>query len=222
MSKLYHKFVNQSTTNILDLKKRVSITFCVMNTRHSGIIRDLSLLLQRVVDVVGFFFVSVFAEGIYDLAVVPLSVLNVLGRAHYGYIELSSSGADVIPVYKINVSEFSAVKHAVLYGHTLASAEEYGAQMSVRVHAREVARLVHVASELQMYGTGMAVLMLLFKVRYHFSHDIEQIVLQIFDIEAVYIVAALLYHDGARRMMRRDSYRSVFYAGRFDYLYDLF
>ena len=93
------------------------------------------------------------------------------------------TGADVVPVDEVDVGELAAIQNAVLDGHGLAAAEEDRAQMTVGVHAGEVARLVHIAPELRVDRTGMAVLMLLGEVGDHLAHDVEQIMLQVFQIE---------------------------------------
>ena len=93
--------------------------------------------------------------------------------------------------------------------------------MTVGVHAGEVARLVHIAAELRMDGAGVAVLMLLGKIGDHLAHDVEQIMLQVFQIERVDIVRALLDHDGAGGVVRRDADCAVLDAGLLDDLNDL-
>ena len=172
-------------------------------------------------DIVGFFFVGVFAEGVDGLAAVEFAVVHVFRRAHDGDVELAVTGADMIPVDEVDVRELAAVQDAVLDGHRLAAAEEDGAQMPVGIHAGEVARLVHIAPELRMDRTGVAILMLLGKVGDHLAHDVEQVVLQKFQIERVDVVRALLDHDGAGGVVGRDADRAVLDAGFLDDLDDL-
>ena len=59
-------------------------------------------------DVVGFFFVGVFAEGVDGLAAVEFAVIDILGRAHDGDVQLTMTGADVIPVDEVDVCELAA------------------------------------------------------------------------------------------------------------------
>ena len=131
------------------------------------------------------------------------------------------TGADVVPVDEVDVCELAAVEDAVLDGHGLAAAEEDRAQMAVGVHAGVVARLIDVAAELRMDGAGVTVLMLLGEVGDHLAHDVEQIMLQVFQIERVDVVGALLDHDGAGGVVRRDADRAVLDAGFLDDLNDL-
>ena len=156
-------------------------------------------------DVVGFFFVGVLAEGVDGLAAVELAVIHVFRRAHDGDVQLTMTGADMIPVDEVDVRELAAVENAVLDGHGLTAAEEDGAQVAVGVHAGVVARLIDVAAELRMDRTGMAVLVLLGEVGNHLAHDIEQIMLQVFQIERIDIVGAFLNHDGAGCMVRINN-----------------
>ena len=172
-------------------------------------------------DVVGLFFVGVFAEGVDGLAVMEFAVIDVFRRTHNGDVELAMTGADMIPVDEVDVGELAAVQNAVLDGHGLAAAEEDGAQMAVSVHAGVVARLIDVAAELRMDGAGVTVLMLLSKVGDHLAHDVEQIVLQVFQIERVDVVRALLDHDGAGGVVGRDADGAVLDAGFLDDLNDL-
>lgn len=170
--------------------------------------------------VVGFFFFGELVEGIDGLAVVELAVTNVFGGAHDGDVQLAVTGADVIPVDEVDVCELAAVQNAVLDGHGLAAAEEDRAQMAVCVHAGVIARLIDVAAELRVDGAGVAVLMLLGKVGDHLAHDVEQVMLQKFQIERVDVVRALLDHDRAGGVMGRDADRAVFDAGLLDDLDD--
>ena len=170
--------------------------------------------------VVGFFFFGELVEGIDGLAVVELAVTNVFGGAHDGDVQLAVTGADVVPVDEVDVGELAAVEDAVLDGHGLAAAEEDGAQMAVGVHAGVIARLVHIAAELRVDGAGVAVLMLLGKIGDHLAHDVEQVMLQVFQIERVDVVRALLNHDGASGVVGRDADRAVLDAGLLDNLND--
>ena len=115
----------------------------------------------------------------------------------------------------------AAIEDAVLDGHGLTAAEEDGAQVAVGVHAGVVARLIDIAAELRMDGAGVTVLMLLGEVGDHLAHDVEQIMLQVFQIERVDVVRALLDHDGAGGVVRRDAGRAVLDAGFLDDLNDL-
>jgi len=173
------------------------------------------------VRVVGFFFFGELVEGIDGLAVVELAVTNVFGGAHDGDVQLAVTGADVIPVDEVDVCELAAVQNAVLDGHGFAAAEEHRTQVAIGVHARVVARLIDVTAELRMDGAGVTVLMLLGEVGDHLAHDVEQVVLQVFQIERVDVVGALLDHDGAGGVMGRDADRAVFDAGFLDDLNDL-
>ncbi len=170
--------------------------------------------------VVGFFFFGELVEGIDGLAVVEFAVIHVLGRAHDGDVQLTVTGADMIPVDEIDVCELAAIQNAVLDSHGLAAAEEDRAQMAVGVHAGVIARLIDVAAELRVDGAGVAVLMLLGKVGDHLAHDVEQVMLQVFQIERVDVVRALLDHDGASGVVGRDADCAVLDAGLLDDLND--
>ena len=170
--------------------------------------------------VVGFFFFGELVEGIDGLAVVEFAVIHVLGRAHDGDVQLTVTGADMIPVDEIDVCELAAIQNAVLDSHGLAAAEEDRAQMAVGVHAGVIARLIDVAAELRVDGAGVAVLMLLGKIGDHLAHDVEQVMLQVFQIERVDVVRALLDHDGASGVVGRDADCAVLDAGLLDDLND--
>ena len=170
--------------------------------------------------VVGLFLVGELVQCIYGLAAVPLAVADVLGGAHDGDVQLTVTGADMVPVDEVDVREFAAVQNAVLDGHGLAAAEEDGAQMAVGVHAGVIARLVHIAAELCVDGAGMTVLMLLSEVGDHLAHDIEQVMLQVFQIERVDIMGAFLDHDRAGGVVGRDADRAVLDTGLLDDLDD--
>ncbi len=75
--------------------------------------------------VVCFLFVSELVESVDNLAAVPLSVFDFHGCTHNGYVELTSSCTNVVPVDKVNVSKLAAVKNAVFDCHCFASAKEY-------------------------------------------------------------------------------------------------
>ena len=171
--------------------------------------------------VVSLFFVGELVERVDRLTVVEFAVVHILGRAHDGDIQLAMTGTDVVPVDEVDMRELAAIEDAVLDGHGLAAAEEDRAQVAVGVHAGVVARLVHIAAELCVDGAGMAVLMLLGKVGDHLAHDVEQVMLQVFQIERVDIVGALLDHDGAGGVVGRDADRAVLDAGLLDDLDDL-
>ena len=171
--------------------------------------------------VVSLFFIGELVKRVDRLAVVEFAVVHVFGRAHDGDVQLTVTGADMIPVDEVNVRELAAVQNAVLDGHGLAAAEEHGAQMAVGVHAGVVARLIDVAAKLRMDGAGMAILMLLGEVGDHLAHDVEQVMLQVFQIERVDVMRALLDHDGASGVVGRDADRAVLDAGFLDDLDDL-
>ena len=171
--------------------------------------------------VVGFFFFGELVERVDGLAAVEFAVIHVFGRAHDGDVQLTVTGADVVPVNEVDVCELAAVQNAVLDGHGLAAAEEDRTQMAVGVHAGVIARLIDVAAKLRMDGAGMTVLMLLGKIGDHLAHDVEQIMLQVFQIERVDVVGALLDHDGAGGVVRRDADGAVLDAGLLDDLDDL-
>ena len=92
-------------------------------------------------------------------------------------------------------------------------AEDAAPEMSVRIHTGEIARLTDVSSVHRMNRAGVAVLMFFREIRDQFPHDIQQIVLQIFQIKGVDIVRTLLHHHGAGRMMGYDADRPVLNAG---------
>lgn len=170
--------------------------------------------------VVSLFFIGELVERVDGLAAVEFAVIHVFGRAHDGDVQLTVTGADVVPVNEVDVCELAAVQNAVLDGHGLAAAEEDRAQMAVGVHAGVIARLIDVAAELRVDGAGVAVLMLLGKIGDHLAHDVEQVMLQVFQIERVDVVRALLDHDGASGVVGRDADRAVLDAGLLDNLND--
>ncbi len=170
--------------------------------------------------VVSLFFIGELVKRVDRLAVVEFAVVHVFGRAHDGDVQLTVTGADVVPVNEVDVRELAAVQNAVLDGHGLAAAEEDRAQMAVCVHAGVIARLIDVAAELRVDGAGVAVLMLLGKIGDHLAHDVEQVMLQVFQIERVDVMRALLDHDGASGVVGRDADRAVLDAGLLDNLND--
>ncbi len=137
----------------------------------------LSLKLEIVVGIVCLFLVGVLAESVYNLAVVVLAVVNVIGGTHNSNVKLTVTCTYMVPVNEVDVREFAAVKNAVLDGHGFASAEEYGTEVTVGIHGGEVAGLVNVAAELWVGRTGMTVLMLLCEVGDHLAHDVEKVML---------------------------------------------
>ena len=171
--------------------------------------------------VVSLFFIGELVKRVDRLAAVEFAVVHVFGRAHDGDVQLTVTGADVVPVNEVDVRELAAVQNAVLDGHGLAAAEEDRAQMAVCVHAGVIARLIDVAAELRVDGAGVAVLMLLGKIGDHLAHDVEQVMLQVFQIERVDVMRALLDHDGASGVVGRDADRAVLDAGFLDDLDDL-
>ena len=170
--------------------------------------------------VVGFFFFGELVEGIDGLAVVEFAVIHVLGRAHDGDVQLTVTGADMIPVDEIDVCELAAIQNAVLDSHGLAAAEEDRAQMAVGVHASSWLYDYQTIRLRYLGRTGVTVLMLLGKVGDHLAHDVEQVMLQVFQIERVDVVRALLDHDGASGVVGRDADCAVLDAGLLDDLND--
>lgn len=73
--------------------------------------------------VVGFFFFGELVEGIDGLAVVEFAIIHVLSRTHDGDVQLTVTGADVVPVDEVDVGELAAIEDAVLDGHGLTAAE---------------------------------------------------------------------------------------------------
>ena len=172
--------------------------------------------------VVCLFLIGELVQSVDHFPVVPLAILFQLSRSsHNGNVQLTVTRSDLIPVDEVDMREFAAVQNAVLDGHGLAAAEEDGAQVAVGVHAGVVARLIDVAAKLRMDGAGVTVLVLLGEVGDHLAHDVEQIVLQKLQIERVNVVRALLDHDGAGGVVRRDADRAVLDAGLLDDLDDL-
>ena len=114
-----------------------------------------SLEIHIVVIIVFLFFLSELVQGVDDLAAVPLAVVDGFGSTHNGHVQLTGTGADLVPVDEVHVREFTAVQDAVLDGEGFASAEEHGAEVTVGVHGGEVTGLVNVSAELGMDGAGM-------------------------------------------------------------------
>ena len=169
--------------------------------------------LQVVVDVVNLLLGEELAAGVDHFATVVLSILNVLSGTHNGNVYLTATSDNVIPVDKVDVSEETEVKLAVLDGEGLASAEEYRAKVTVGVHGGVVAGLVYVSAVLSVDRAGMTVLVLLSEVGDHLSHDVEKVVLKELQIEGVNVVRALLNHYGAGGVVRNDSNGTVLNAG---------
>ena len=139
-------------------------------------------------NVVSLLLVGKSAAGIDNLSVVDLSILNVLGGSHNGYVYLSATSNHVIPVNKVDVCEKSKVELTVLDGQRFASSKEYRAKMTVCIHRGVVTRLIYVSAVLSVNRAGMTVLMLLGEVRDHLSHNIEKVVLKVLKVEGVDIV----------------------------------
>lgn len=144
--------------------------------------------LESVVNVVALLFFCEAVLRVDDLAVLPLAILNVLSCTHYGNVELSSSCANVIPVNEVNVSELTAIRNAVLDGHCFAAAEEYGTEVTVCVHRRVVAGLVNKTAVFCVNRAGVTILMLFSKVRSELAHNVEEVMLEIFELERVNIM----------------------------------
>ena len=112
--------------------------------------------------------------------------------------------------------ELSAIQNAAHDGHCLTSSEEDRAQVSVGIHTGEVPRFVDVSAELRMNRSGMAVLMLLPKIRNQFAHDVQKIVLEILQIKRIDVVRTFLHHDRAGCVVGGDADGSVPDAGCLD------
>ena len=120
-----------------------------------------------------FFFVRIFPKRIDHFPIIPFPIFHIFRRTHNRNIKLSAACSYMIPVYEIDMCKFSAVKFAILNGHDFTASEEHASQMSVRIHACEISRLVNIASVLQMNRSRMTILMFLSKVRNHFTHNIK-------------------------------------------------
>ena len=59
-------------------------------------------------DVVSLFFVGVLAEGVDGLAAVELAVIDILRRTHNGDVQLTMTGADVVPVDEVDMRELAS------------------------------------------------------------------------------------------------------------------
>ena len=171
-------------------------------------------------DIVSLFLFGELVLSIDNLTAVPLSVSNVLGCTHNGDVYLTATSDNVVPVDEVDVSEETEVELTVLNGESLASAEEYGTEVTVCVHGGVVTGLVYVSTVLCVYGTGVTVLMLFSKVGDHLSHDVEKVVLKELEVEGIDIVRALLNHNGAGGVVRNDSNGTVLNAGIFNHLKD--
>ena len=110
-------------------------------------------------NVVSLLLVGELVTGVDDLTVVPLSVFNLIGGTDNGYVYLSATSDDVVPVNEVDMSEETKVNLAILDGEGFASAEEAAAQVTVGVHAGVVAGLVNVSAVLRVDRTGVTVLM---------------------------------------------------------------
>ena len=86
-------------------------------------------------NVVRLLLISELALGIDYLAIIPLSVVDVLSSTHNGNIYLTATSDNVIPVDEVDVSEETKVELAVLDCERLASAEEAAAEVTVCIHA---------------------------------------------------------------------------------------
>ena len=179
---------------------------------------ELSLLLQIEARIVSLLFVGELTESIDGLAAVPLSVADILGGTHNGNVQLSVTCTNVVPVDEVDVSELTAVQNAILDGHGLAAAEEYGTEVTVGVHGGIVTGLVYVAAELSVDRTGMTVVAFVGVIGNQLTHDVQQIVLQKLQVEGVNVVGALLDHNGASGVVRSDTNSTILDAGC---LYDL-
>jgi hypothetical protein len=140
------------------------------------------------VNVVCLFFFGKFTLGVDNLTVVPLSVIDVISSTHNGNVYLTATSDNVVPVDEVDVCEETEVELAILDGEGLASAEEAGTEVTVCVHGGVVTGLVYVSAVLSVNRARMTILMLLSKVGDHLSHDIEKVVLEIFEIERIDIV----------------------------------
>ena len=127
-------------------------------------------------------------QSVNDLAVVVLTAADILFGTDDGDVDLAGTCANVVPVDEVDVSELTKVKLAVLDGEGLASAEEAAAKVTVGIHAGVVTKLVNVSAVLNMYRTGMTVLMLLSKIGDHLSHDVEKVVLEVLKVERIDVV----------------------------------
>ena len=183
---------------------------------------ELSLLLQIEARIVSLLIVAELTESVDGLAAVPLSVADILGGTHNGNVQLSVTCTNMVPVDEVDVSELTAVQNAILDGHGLAAAEEYGAEMTVGVHGGIVTGLVYVTAELSVDRTGMTVVAFIGVVGNQLAHDVQQIVLQKLQIEGVNVVGALLNHNGASGVVRSDTYSTILNAGCLYDLNDLF
>ena len=156
---------------------------------------------------------SELTQGVDGLAVLPLAVVDILGSTHNGNIQLTMTCADMVPVDEVDVSEFAAIQLAVLDGHGLAAAEEDRAQVAIGIHGGVVAGLVNIAAELCVDGAGMTIVAFVDVVGDQITHDVQQVMLQVLQIEGVEVVGALLDHDGAGGVVGNDCDGTVHNAG---------
>jgi len=112
--------------------------------------------------------------------------------------------------------KFAAVHFAGFDRKCFAAAEKTAAQVAVGIHAGVIARFVHIPAELRVDGAGMAVLVLLRVIRNHLAHNIQQVVLEVFQIKTVHIVGSFLHHHAAGGVVGRDAAGAVAYAGSRD------
>ena len=160
-------------------------------------------------------------QSVNDFAVVVLTAAHILGGTHDGDVGLTATGANMVPVDEVDVSEFATIQLAVLNGHGLAAAEEAGTQVAIGVHGGEVTGLVNIAAELSVNGAGVTVVALVDIVGDQTAHDVQQVVLQVLQVEGVEVMRALLDHDGAGGMVRNDAHSAVDDAGLGNDLHDV-
>ena len=87
-------------------------------TGHSA---DLPLI---VLSHISLFLSGELAQGVDYLAVVVLTVTHVFGGAEQSQVDLTGTGADMIPVNEVDVSELAQIQLAVLDGQGLTAAKE--------------------------------------------------------------------------------------------------
>ena len=63
-------------------------------------------------DIVALFFIGKLAESVDNLAVIPLSILYVIGCTHNGNVKLSATCTNVVPVNEVDVSKLTTIKNA--------------------------------------------------------------------------------------------------------------
>ena len=69
------------------------------------------------------FLFGVFAQSIYNFAVIVFAAADILRRAHNGNVYLPAPCPNMVPVDKINVGKLAGIKLSVLNGNCFASAE---------------------------------------------------------------------------------------------------